>query len=173
MNYKVLYIWVEGRDDNLFINEIVKPLFAQAYDWVEIIEYAAKRKRYVTQFIKSIKDMKAVYIFMTDMDASPCISQRKQRLQKTFKNIDADKTIVVIQEIEGWYLAGLDEDSSKALGLPLLKHTNDISKEDFNQLIAKKSTSRIDFMLEILKRFSSEVAKQKNHSFKYFIEKYQ
>jgi len=39
-------------------------------------------------------------------------------------------------------------------------------------LIPKKFTSRIDFMSEILKKFSIEIAKQKNNSFQYFVEKY-
>ncbi|OGW18585.1 MAG: hypothetical protein A3G93_11920 [Nitrospinae bacterium RIFCSPLOWO2_12_FULL_45_22] len=42
----------------------------------------------------------------------------------------------------------------------------------FNRLIPNKFDSRIDFMLEILKYFSMGIAKQKNKSFSYFLERH-
>lgn len=36
----------------------------------------------------------------------------------------------------------------------------------------KRFGSKIDFVLEILKHFSIEIANQKNRSFRYFLEKY-
>jgi hypothetical protein len=50
--------------------------------------------------------------------------------------------------------------------------TEDISKKQFNNLIPKGFDSRIDFMLEILKYFSIKIAKQKNKSFRYFLQKH-
>jgi hypothetical protein len=79
---------------------------------------------------------------------------------------------VVIKEIESWYLAGLDDRSSKRLGTRYLNTTDNVTKEQFNDLIPKKFDSRIDFMQEILKCFHTETGKQKNTSFRYFLEKY-
>ena len=61
---------------------------------------------------------------------------------------------------------------AEKLKIKKLASADNITKEKFDALIPKKFTSRIDFMLEILKNFSIEIAKQKNNSFKYFIEKY-
>ena len=71
------------------------------------------------------------------------------------------------------YLAGLDKSNSKKLGLPFFEVTDEIKKEKLNQHIPRKFNSCIDFMMEILKYFSIDIAKQKNSSFKYFVEKYQ
>ena len=86
--------------------------------------------------------------------------------------IDKNNLIIVVKEIEGWYLAGLDDESCEELGLRPFRSTDDITKEHFNNLIPNKFDSRIDFMIEILKRFSFETAKQKNKSFSYFMLKF-
>ena len=89
------------------------------------------------------------------------------------QKLAGDKIVIVIKEIESWYLAGLDEKQCKELGIKSFQETNDITKEQFNSVIPTKYDSRIDFMAEILKRFSIETAKSKNNSFQYFIEKLQ
>ena len=63
MGYKILYIWVEGRDDVTFFDKIIKPIFDEKYDWVEVREYAKEQSKYITGFVKSIKAMPADYIF--------------------------------------------------------------------------------------------------------------
>jgi len=80
--------------------------------------------------------------------------------------------IVVVKEIEGWYLAGLDNKVCKQFKIDSFANTDNVTKEKFNALIPKKFTSRVDFISEILKNFSIEIAKQKNNSFQYFAKKY-
>jgi hypothetical protein len=135
MEYQRLFIWVEGPDDVRFFNEIIKPIFDKKYDWVEVRAYAKERSDYVIKFLNSIEAMKADYIFVTDINSASCISERKQKLHKIFKHIDKDRILVIVQEIESWYLAGLDEASSKKLGLPILETTNNITKEQFNRVV--------------------------------------
>lgn len=173
MSYQRLFIWVEGPDDVRFFNEVIKPIFDERYDWVEVRAYAKEGSDYVIKFLKSIQAMQADYILVADINSAPCISKRKQKLHKIFKNVDEDRILVIVQEIESWYLAGLDEANSEKLRLPIFKTTNSFTKEQFNGLIPEKFDSRIDFMLEILKHFSLETAKRKNDSLRYFIEKYQ
>ena len=127
------------------------------------------KKEKVDNFLKSIKSMKASYdyIFTTDINNTPCITAKKQEIQDKLSNIDISRIIVVIKEIESWYLAGSGEKYSKNIS-----NTDSISKEQFNNFIPKKFDSRIDFMLEILKYFRIEMAKHKNKSFRYFVDKY-
>ena len=80
--------------------------------------------------------------------------------------------MVIIKEIESWYLAGLDSENSKQLRISFSNATDNLTKEQFNSLILKKFGSRIDLMAEILKYFSIKIAMQRNGSFRYFIEKY-
>ncbi len=172
MGYKKLFIWVEGEDDIRFFNKIIKPMFETNYDSVEIISYAGLKKKIVYNFFKGIKAINADYIYVTDINNTPCITVKKKKIQNKLKNINKDRIAVVVKEIESWYLAGLSNTEFKNLKMSIPNTTNNITKEQFNDLIFKKFDSRIDFMIEILKCFSIKIAKQKNKSFKYFIEKH-
>lgn len=171
-SYKQLFIWVEGDDDERFFNRIIIPELKKRYDMVKVIKYAEMKKEKIDNFIKSIEGMKADYIYFADIDNSPCVTAKKEKIQQERKYIDTSKIIIVIKEIESWYLAGLDNKASKQLKIGNIETTDNITKESFKDLIPEKFTSRIDFMSEILKIFSIEMAKRKNKSFKYFVEKY-
>ena len=169
---KLLFILIEGDDDEKFFNKILIPKFKKSYNTIRIIKYATMKKEKVDNFIRSIKAMESDYIYLTDINDSPCITAKKEEMQAKYKNIDNDKVIVVIKEIESWYLAGLDNKACKQLKIKNFANTDNVTKEKFNALIPKKFTPRKNFMSEILKYFSIEIAKQKNKSFKYFVEKY-
>ena len=174
MGYKTLYIFVEGNDDEKFFQKILLPKLREKSDDIKVIKYARKPKKfeYIVKFVKSIQSMGADYIYVTDINNSPCVTAKKKETQNNLRNIDGDKTIVVIKEIESWYLAGLSDTECERFQMHTVSVTDTITKEQFNSLIPKKFNSRIDFMSEILKKFSIEIAKHKNKSFGYFIEKY-
>ena len=173
MPYKALYILVEGDDDERFFKKILLPRLREKHDYIKVIQYAQKPKKfeYIKKFIKSIQSM-GDYIYVTDINDSPCITAKKQEIQDKLKNIDEDRILVVIKEIESWYLAGLDDTCSKKFRISLCDTTDDLTKKQFNNLIPKKFGSRIAFMQEILKCFNIETAKHKNESFRYFCKKY-
>ena len=112
------------------------------------------------------------YIFVADIDTERTVRDKKQILYSHFSHIDGGSVIVVIREIESWYYAGLSSESARNLNLPDLPFTDELTKEDFNHLIPGKYDSRIDFMFEILKSFSIDSAGKKNHSFRFFAERY-
>lgn len=116
--------------------------------------------------------MNADYIFVADINDALSETAKRQKIQGEFSEVEGDRIIVVIKEIESWYLAGLDDANSRKLGIHFSGCTDNVTKEQFNSLIPKKFDSRIDFMSEVLKRFSLEMAKQKNKSFKGFLERY-
>jgi len=147
-------------------------MFEEKYDWVKIIPYAVQPKNYIDKLLKSIKSMGANYVYLTDINLALCITAKKQNKRNNYKNIDKEKIVVVIREIESWYLAGLDNINSQKLRISSRNTTDDLTKEQFNHLIPKGFDSRIVFMSEIMKYFSIETAKQKNRSFSYFIEKH-
>jgi hypothetical protein len=170
---KGLFIWVEGGDDIRFFESVViKPVFEQKYDWVRLITYSQKTKEEVNSYFRSIRAMDADYIFVADINDKPCVTAKKQDIQDTFRKAKIESIVVVVREIEGWYLAGLDDASSEELGVQPFLKTDTVTKEQFDSLIPRKFDSRIDFMLEVLKRFSIETARHKNGSFKYFAGKY-
>lgn len=171
MVYERLFIWVEGRDDERFVETVLKPSFQNKYDWVEVRPYAGMKDMKIDAFLKNIKAMGADYIFLADIDDASCPTEKKRRLQKKFRNVDAKKIITVIKEIESWYLAGLSNPRMKSFKMPVLSNTDDVTKEQFDTLIPQKFDSRIDFMIEILKQYSVNVAKHKNKSFSYIVRK--
>ncbi len=167
-----LFILVEGEDDVRFFGRIIKPLLISRYDSVEIIPYASIKRSKVSSFLKSIRLMKNDYIFVADIDAERSVKDKKQVLFSHFNHIDGGSIIVVIKEIESRYYAGLSPDAALSLNVPDLPFTDELTKEDFNNLIPLKYDSRIDFMFEILKYFSIDSAGKKNHSFRFFAERY-
>ncbi len=172
MGYRRLFIWVEGEDDARFFKKIMEPKLQKKYNFVETRRYAALKKEKIDNFLKSIKAMGGEYMFVIDINKSPCVIAKKEETQNKYKNIDGDKIIVVIKEIESWYLGGLGDAESRKFGIPTYSISDNITKEQFDDVMPKMFDSRIDFMLEILKIFSIEKAKQKNRSFKYCYEKY-
>ncbi|MEM3566755.1 MAG: hypothetical protein QXK47_04340 [Candidatus Bathyarchaeia archaeon] len=172
MNNRELYLFVEGVDDERFFEIVIKPQLQKKHGAIKIIKYAAMKKDKINSFIKSIKSMGADYIYVTDINNSPCVTAKKNEVQIALKNIDSEKIAVIIREIESWYLAGLDLSASRKLKIPNLNTTDNITKEQFNNLIQNSFDSRIDFMIEALKMFSVETARNKNKSFNYFISKF-
>lgn len=173
MPYTRLFILIEGNDDERFFNKVVKNKFENDYDLVMPWQYSQKTSRKIKSFIRSINAMGAEYIFAVDLHENmPCISEKKQEIMSRINNIDQNKVIVVKKEIEGWYLAGLDNACCMNLRIPTFSNTDNISKEQFKHLKPTRFESTIDFMKELLKRYSIIVAKQKNSSFRYFTEKY-
>lgn len=171
MSYQIVYLLIEGSDDERFVKRIVKPLLERKYNSVMLWKYAEEPEKRVNKFLKSIKAMNSDYFYLRDINRDPCITAKKERIQNEYEQIDNNRIIIVIKEIESWYLAGLDDESSKKVRISPHKITDNITKEQFNSLIPKKFDSRIDFMSEILKYFSVEIAKRKNGSFRYFMEK--
>ncbi len=171
MDYRRLFIWVEGGDDQRFFQKIMEPKLQKKYNFVETRRYAALKKGKIDNFLKSIKAMGADYIYVGDIDNSPCVTTMKQEIRNRLRNIDEQRIIVVIKEIESWYYAGLDNIAAGKFKIRSYDNTDTMTKEQFNSLIPKQFDSRVDFMLEILKIFSFEIAKEKNRSFRYFMEK--
>ncbi len=173
MLYKKLYIWVEGPDDERFFNRIVLPILSTKYDSIKVIQYAKETLTWRKNFIKSMIAMEADYIFVADVDSASCITAKKEKIKHDLPNINDNKIIVVIKEIESWYLAGLSKTAYKEIGISKYKgSTNDLTKEEFNNLVPKKfKDSRIDFMQEILQLFDVEIAKDKNISLNYLLQK--
>jgi len=174
MGYRRLFIFVEGLTDQRFFERIIEPKLQKKYNSVETRCYAELEQKQVRidNFLKSIKAMGADYIYVTDINNSPCVRAKKQEIRNKFKNIDEERIIVVIKEIESWYLAGLGNTEAERFKIRIFSVTDTITKEQFNSLIPKTFDSSIDFLLEMLKVFSIEIAKQKNKSFRHFMEEY-
>ena len=169
-----LFILIEGDDDERFFKAVINPILEKKY-LIILYKYAQETKKKINALIKSTKNknLYADYLFVTDIDNNPCVTAKKEKIKEKHPiNDDINKISVVIKEIESWYLAGLSDKDSKEIIGKKFKDTNTIIKEQFDNYKPKRFDSSIDFMIEVLKHFSVNIAKKKNTSFNYFMEKY-
>ena len=173
MAYRQLWIFVEGYYDTRFIDTVIRPGIADQYDLIRIVEYASMKKGKLYDYLHSVEATpNSDYLFLKDINSAPCITRKRQIIHLNFdQRINVDRTIIVVKEIESWYLAGIDEDACNTMGIKHFPVTDSVTKEDFDSLIPHKFNSRDDFMIEILKQYSIEIARQKNQSFAYLMNK--
>jgi hypothetical protein len=163
MSLKVLYVFVEGSDDERFFRWYFRRQKAR------IIKYAQEKRVKTDHFIRTITSMEeADYIFLTDKD-NYSLNEKMQRVKLWYPSIDLGRVYIAVQEIESWYLAGLSREACNEWKIHYYIDTNDIVKEDFNEMIPRFFPSRMDFMAEILKRFSFQDAIDRNQSFRFFL----
>ena len=124
--YRMLYVLLEGDDDERFFEEVIKPIYLEKYDHVQLWKYSQKKKERVNQFLNSVKAMQAAgmvdTLLVADLDDSPCVTDRKERVLSRFRALEGKlesetgpgfptRVLIVCKEIEGWYLAGLSDES--------------------------------------------------------------
>ena len=171
MAYKRIWIFVEGSTDSYFCERVISSLLNRVFDEVKLIECAQRKSEIVQNLLKSIKSMGS-YLYLTDINSSPCFTAKKEKVSRELKGqIDEGSMVIVKQEIESWYAAGIDDDIEKQFKIKPIRSTNDLTKEKFDSIIPSRFDSRIDFMQEILKGFSKETAIEKNESFSYLMAK--
>ncbi|RLF69291.1 MAG: hypothetical protein DRN40_06750 [Thermoplasmata archaeon] len=171
MERRPLFIFVEGEDDERFFSTVVVPLVRDRYT-ARIVKWRRMRKEKIENYLRSAEGMGAEYIFVADIDTSKSVREKKRKIKKEVRNIKMDRIAVVVREIESWYLAGLDKDAERELRIPHFERTDELTKEKFDSIMPERFAPRRDFMVEILKRFSVEVAERKNGSFREFMEKF-
>jgi len=172
MSPKTLYILVEGEDDKRFFESLIKPKFDLKYRRVSIQRYAHLRAKDIEKLLKSIIQADNHYIYVADFDKDMCIMTRKEKICSKFPFIDMKCVMIVVQEIESWFLAGIDTISYEKLNICDVENCNEICKGAFNKLYAKEYSSKVDFIQELLKNYSLFTAIRQNTSFKYFYNKY-
>lgn len=172
MSYTQLWILVEGNDDERLILHI-KPELETQYDHVGIWQYAQAPDKKTAEFLKVISSTPHIdCVYLTDINRAPCITTKREGIKKKYGNkIELDRIVIAVMEIESWYLAGLDEQNNKELEIKPLNRTDDITKDKFNDMMPARFDSRIDYMRELLKRFSVETGVAKNALFGYFMRK--
>ena len=186
MKNKILYLFVEGNDDELFFDRVIKPRLSGKYLEIKTWKYSQQTKKNVKNFLTSVRAMHAngvaESIFIADLDESESLKEKKENLLLAYEFLSENdrecawshswiRLLIVCTEIESWYLAGLGSSDCAQIGVKkALCKTDKISKEEFDRMIPNKFNSRIDFLQEILKLFRIEVACSKNASFNYLIK---
>ncbi|WP_067047509.1 hypothetical protein [Methanofollis ethanolicus] len=170
MAEKPLYFFLEGPDDERFFDRVVAPLFAARGYETKVWKYACEKRLRTMNLVRALRKAGFSYVFVRDIDNTPYAGRRVQETLYSFGHaMEAEMVVIVIAEIESWYLAGVGKEEAAALGLPALPfRTERITKEAFNALIPR-GVSRIAFMQAVLDGFDVGLAKRRNRSFRYFM----
>lgn len=172
--YTKLYIYVEGNDEENFFNNIIGPDISN-YDKIEIRKHRNIRKEMVKQLIakhrSQTNEFVSDYIFLYDQGSSRCVIEKKDNIMGVYNFLERNKTIIVGKEIEGWYLAGINKENCRKLGIKYMESTDHINKEAFSNMKPRKFDSLIDFKRELLKLYDIQLAMKRNNSFKFFLKR--
>lgn len=161
----MLYVFVEGLYDELFLKEI---FFKSLGDSCKFIEYSMKRKEDICKFINTIPHIPdSDYIFFGDADGDT-IENKKTKLLSKYNALDINKIYIVQYEIESWYYAGVDKLQCQKLKLTdFTYNTDNLNKEILENKLPNPS-EKLYYMQELINHFSKELAKDRNTSFKIF-----
>jgi hypothetical protein len=171
MASRTLYVLLEGNDDERFFRTLLKPQLERRYHRVKFWKYAREKRKHTLKFVRSLRRMEADFLFVRDIDTAPSVRAKKQEITASYENSIPDQAmVIVVMEIESWYMAGPDLEYLSQRGIRLGDGgTDNLTKEAFNRLIPPRM-SRIEFLNEILDHFTIDCGVTRNRSFRYFVE---
>jgi len=157
-----LYIFVEGHEDQRFVEDVLHPYIEEKHSYFKTIQYSQKKKEYVDKYIKSIKSMdNSCYILIADGDGD---NRKIDKLLSKYEILDPNCIFLSVYEIESWIIAGLDaERLDKIRQQHKFVDTSAVTKEIFNLLIPARLT-RMEFITDIYSNYSVQEAVKNNKS---------
>ena len=173
MPRRVLFLFVEGLDDERFAERVIAPRCKRSvYGDVIVRDYARRPDDDVNELLSVIRAHGGAfdYRLFVDRDYEHYHSDDAviASLRRRIGAVDPARVYIVRPEIEAWYLAGLDRAACQALGIAYrVQGADAITKEIFDSMRPSRY-KRADFMAEILKRFAIAEAKRNNSSFRLF-----
>ena len=171
-----LFVFVEGFYDKKFFDDILSILFQEKLSITLFsIPYQIKKNVGVNNNIKNLNSKNIPYIFTSDLDSHiyPCISSRKEKRKEKYPALDLDRIIIVNEEIESWFVSGVNNNLSQFSEFDIPDNTENLTKEDLDEMIENSHfISKKEFLFEVSKYFDVELALKRNKSFKYFLEKF-
>lgn len=181
---KDLHVLVEGPDDLTFIEGLGKNNQINNRYNIKPIPYSGKTKGEIKKKLKAFEMLSnrgiSDYIFFADNDEYNTILEKINKIKEKYGEdiIKKEKVVIVKEEIESWYLAGLNDTILNNLKIRFSNQdTNCVTKEIFNKCISKACNTedpecRTSFLVEIIKKFEVDIARTKNNSFAYLYENF-
>lgn len=173
MHSTLLYVLLEGNDDERFFARVLLPVLADEGYRVKVWKYAREKRKRTELFVRAVRKSGAGYLYVRDIDTAPTIATKKREIRSWYHHaVSEGRIVIVITEIESWYLAGVSGSVLRRFGISEeIESTDSLTKEDFNRIVPD-GMSRIHFMRELLARFDTGVAMERNESFSYFMHRY-
>ncbi|KKL22538.1 hypothetical protein LCGC14_2434430 [marine sediment metagenome] len=176
-----IYIFVEGDADKRFFERIIKPLILKRkkYKPVHILQWRQKKEDIIGKLVNKFLEKGCKVVFTRDYDKivqddreqiNHNISSLKEEIIQNYKIKSKDDIFIIIRKIESWYLADTKKTFLKRLNITPIENTININKKEFYKLKPIGMT-KTEFLIEITENFDIKMAKKKNSSFEYFLER--
>lgn len=141
-----MILFVEGLSDDLFVNNAVKKM--KPNTCIKVYEYAEKRKKYTTNYIKALNKMYnnntgIHYLFLADNDSCIYPNQKIGIIANSYPDILMENIVIVENEIESWYMAGLDRKACKKLKIKWEEDPDNVTKEIFKKSLGRRNRLEI------------------------------
>ena len=108
MEYRQLFVFLEGERDKKFFNKTTRCLFERYYSNIKIVPYRTKTKKTIKDYINTVSHHPDWdYIYLRDSDESPCVTVVLEKIKKSCNYVDLNCAVIVVSEIESWYLSGV------------------------------------------------------------------
>ena len=166
--WRGMYLFVEGQDDALFAERLLKPRLETQFEFVAIIACASTRQAILAQQARAIQKSGAQLWVIADYDNAPCFTARRTEVVQRFDEAIAMQQVPLARpEIEAWYCAGVSEPTQFRVQLP--SDIESTTKERFNRLFARMLSGqlRTELLLSLLDSYDWEVALQRSDSLRY------
>jgi hypothetical protein len=171
MPERELYLLVEGNDDKRLFDQKIKPILEQEYPSVRIWKFKELRPADFQRLMNTIREKEADYLVITDFDRATCVTMKKESVSLSYAGVSASNIALVIQVIEGWYIAGLDGLGRRKHQIPETLDSNAITKASFNSIYGTRTSAKAA-KVRMLSDFTIQVAVSNNQSFEHFHRNY-
>jgi len=148
--WRALFLFVEGQEDELFIERIIVPRLESRYDHVRIHQYAQRRVDQLVKHFDSLVEMGAHFFLFADFDRGPCIQAVKQAVAQRYQpHLGLEQVLIVRPMIEAWYCAGVPN-------LDISHPVETIDKQTFARLFSDRlrQENRMSLLLKILEGYN-------------------
>ena len=164
-------LFVEGFYDKKFVERILAPRLSERYAVVQIHEYAHTADETLRNHFKSLTRMPDTCFFiLADYDMGPCLSSKRQDFRSRFEPLlQSEQILIVRQEIESWYLAGVPIENP--FKVPIPNNVETVSEQKFRDMFAtwckRYRTNYAILRDEILEIYDWDLALQRSPSLLY------
>lgn len=163
-----LNILVEGPTDQRFVERVLSPFLRTQYFPITIAQYATTPPGVIDDLIGSFRRQSEAYILMADNDHYSCIVRRVADLIRKYPSAEPTRVQIIVQEIEGWYLAGVGLSACAKLHLDhhrLSRGTDELVKEDVGTVRKPTCTMNVgELLVAACGTYDWKLARRRNAS---------
>jgi hypothetical protein len=162
-------LFVEGEEDRIFAERILKPRLQERYNEVRVHTHAKTPDDKLMSHFRSLARMGGDYFLIVDYDRGACFTGIRRSYANRYEpHLHESQVLVARRTIEAWYTAGVPtENPFKAIIPPTV---DGVDKQAFARIFGKRAESRVErrvLLQQILAIYDWDTALQRSASLRY------